>query len=104
MDFEDFEESETELDDFEYNEEIETEWDDSEDDEESETELDRYLNEEVLNKDDEGEFDTLLWWKNNSERVPILSKIAKDVLVIPMSAVVSHSAMIAKYGPFTEDF
>nr|GEX82861.1 zinc finger BED domain-containing protein RICESLEEPER 2-like [Tanacetum cinerariifolium] len=94
----------TELDDFEYNEEMEAEWDDSEEDEEDETDLDRYLNEELVNKNDEGDFDTLLWWKNNSERFPVLSKIAKDVLAFPMSAVVSHSAMIAKYGPFTGDF
>ncbi|KAF2288819.1 hypothetical protein GH714_015195 [Hevea brasiliensis] len=46
----------------------------------SQSELDRYLEEllEKFNKD----FDLLLWWKVNSVRYLILSKIAKDVLAI----------------------
>ncbi|KAL4366344.1 hypothetical protein GQ457_05G017800 [Hibiscus cannabinus] len=42
------------------------------------------------NQDDE--FDILLWWKVNSHRFPALSKMAKDVLAIPLSTVASESA------------
>ncbi|XP_019177888.1 PREDICTED: zinc finger BED domain-containing protein RICESLEEPER 2-like [Ipomoea nil] len=40
---------------------------------------------------DEGSFDILRWWKVNSARFPILSKIARDILVIPISTVASKS-------------
>nr|GEV42870.1 zinc finger BED domain-containing protein RICESLEEPER 2-like [Tanacetum cinerariifolium] len=49
------------------------------------TELDKYLNEESLQNADG--LDLLKWWKNFSGRFPILSKIAKDVLALPITAV-----------------
>nr|GEW41572.1 hypothetical protein [Tanacetum cinerariifolium] len=61
----------------------------------TETQLDRYLNEDTVKYDDD--FDILLWWKNNTETFPVLSKIAKDVLAIPLSAVGSESAFKAKF-------
>jgi hypothetical protein len=53
------------------------------------SEVDRYfLNgcEETTN-----EFDILLWWKVNVPKYPILAKIARDTLVIPISTVLSES-------------
>ena len=32
-------------------------------------------------------FEVLGWWKDNSSRYPMLSKVAKDVLVVPVSTV-----------------
>ncbi|GJS34413.1 zinc finger BED domain-containing protein RICESLEEPER 2-like protein [Tanacetum coccineum] len=49
------------------------------------TELDKYLNEESLQNADG--LDLLKWWKNFSGQFPILSKIAKDVLALPITAV-----------------
>ncbi|XP_017648042.1 zinc finger BED domain-containing protein RICESLEEPER 2-like [Gossypium arboreum] len=54
------------------------------------SELDKYLAE--ANEDFVEDFDILLWWKVNSPRFPILSKMARDVLVIPISTVASESA------------
>ncbi|KAH1048640.1 hypothetical protein J1N35_039424 [Gossypium stocksii] len=58
---------------------------------ESKYELDRYLgkDEEVNNS---SSFALLLWWKINSLRFPILAQIARDILVILISIVVSESA------------
>ncbi|KAK4397206.1 putative AC transposase [Sesamum angolense] len=54
------------------------------------SELDKYLGEdlEVFQK----EFDILNWWKVNSHRFPILSKIARDILAVPVSTIASESA------------
>ena len=58
-------------------------------------ELDLYLMEmvafQVYNSLDT-QFDSLLWWKVNSSKYPILSQIARDVLAIPVSTVASKSA------------
>ncbi|XP_022868078.1 zinc finger BED domain-containing protein RICESLEEPER 1-like, partial [Olea europaea var. sylvestris] len=53
-------------------------------------ELDTFLNEPILSRLDD--FDILTWWKVNSIKYPTLSRIAKDILVIPVSTVVSESA------------
>jgi hypothetical protein len=37
-------------------------------------------------------FDILNWWKVNSSKFPILAKIARDVLVIPITTVALESA------------
>ena len=59
---------------------------------ERKSELDLYLSESNLEETDDGRFDLLRWWKLNSERLPVLSSMARDVLVIPMSTVASESA------------
>nr|XP_016512348.1 PREDICTED: zinc finger BED domain-containing protein RICESLEEPER 2-like [Nicotiana tabacum] len=51
-------------------------------------ELDKYFGEET--EDDTKEFDVLLWWKLNSARFPILAEMARDVLAVPVSSVVSE--------------
>ena len=56
------------------------------------SELDLYLSESNLEETDDGRFDLLRWWKLNSERLPVLSSMARDVLAIPMSTVASESA------------
>ena len=58
------------------------------------TDLDIYLEEDVfiLEKDGNGvdinpEFEALAWWKANNLKYRILSKMALDILVVPMSNV-----------------
>lgn len=53
------------------------------------SELDRYLSDRV--EVSEG-FDILKWWKANSKNFPRLSKMANEVLAIPVSTVSSESA------------
>ncbi|KAJ9561458.1 hypothetical protein OSB04_006618 [Centaurea solstitialis] len=54
------------------------------------TELDDYLAEKLLPNEDG--FDILMWWKCNGAKFPILQKIARDILAIPISSVASESA------------
>jgi hypothetical protein len=60
------------------------------DDIQSKSELDMYLEEKVLPRS--ATFDILGWWKTNGIKYPTLQKIAKDILAIPISIVVSESA------------
>ncbi|XP_031120883.1 zinc finger BED domain-containing protein RICESLEEPER 2-like [Ipomoea triloba] len=53
------------------------------------TELEVYLSEAIIEED--GEFDLLKWWKVNAGRFPVLSKMARDILVVPISTVASES-------------
>ncbi|XP_071910164.1 zinc finger BED domain-containing protein DAYSLEEPER-like [Coffea arabica] len=56
----------------------------------SKTELDKYLGEDC--EDEEDDFNILTWWKVNSPRFPVLSKLARDVLAVPVSTVASEAA------------
>ncbi|KAG8657803.1 hypothetical protein MANES_03G090444v8 [Manihot esculenta] len=56
------------------------------------SDLDCYLNESIQVVDENDEFDILLWWKLNSNRFPILSHMARDILSVPISTVASESA------------
>ncbi|GFZ07045.1 hypothetical protein Acr_18g0012150 [Actinidia rufa] len=56
-----------------------------------ESELDKYLV-APCERSKNATFDILVWWKNNSNKYPILSQIARDVLAIPVSTVASESA------------
>jgi hypothetical protein len=62
----------------------------SKSDNESKSEFNRYLMEDV--EKTSANFDILNWWKVNSTKFPILAKIARDVLVIPITTVTSESA------------
>lgn len=53
------------------------------------SELDQYLEEPVLPRVQE--FDVLGWWKLNMSKYPTLSKMASDVLSIPVSTVAPDS-------------
>jgi len=67
----------------------------------SRTELEKYLAEEC--EDDIKNFDILAWWKGQSSRFPILSRLARDVLAIPISTVASESAF-STCGRIMDDF
>ena len=54
-------------------------------------EVDKYLAENCDGKRDVN-LEVLGWWKDNSSRYPMLSKVPKDVLAIPVSTVASKSA------------
>ncbi|KAL3361312.1 hypothetical protein AABB24_014291 [Solanum stoloniferum] len=56
----------------------------------SKSELERYLGEDI--EPDSDEFDILMWWKVNEPRFPILAKMVRDVLAIPISSVASECA------------
>lgn len=58
--------------------------------EQNKSELEKYLDED--DEKDTLEFDILVWWKNNTNRYPILSSLARDVLAVPLSIVASESA------------
>ncbi|KAG6606814.1 Zinc finger BED domain-containing protein DAYSLEEPER, partial [Cucurbita argyrosperma subsp. sororia] len=53
--------------------------------EQTKSELDRYLEEELFPKSQE--FDVLSWWRLNRYRYPTLSKMAYDILSMPVSTV-----------------
>lgn len=52
------------------------------------TELDTYLYEDIV---EDEQVDVLMWWKVNSSRLPILAKMARDILVVPIATVASVS-------------
>ncbi|KAK3199762.1 hypothetical protein Dsin_023177 [Dipteronia sinensis] len=54
------------------------------------SELERYLGEQVENNTPN--FDILSWWKVNKGKHPMLAKVAKDILAIPVSIVASEFA------------
>jgi hypothetical protein len=61
----------------------------------SQSELEKYLNEAkepFIDGEDPSQFNILEFWKVNSGRFPILSRMARDILAIPISTVASESA------------
>ncbi|XP_055830959.1 zinc finger BED domain-containing protein RICESLEEPER 2-like [Solanum dulcamara] len=60
-----------------------------EDNTENKSELEKYL---VDDLEKTKELDILAWWKVSSARYPIISRMARDVLSIPISTVASESA------------
>ena len=64
-------------------------------------ELDKYLAEDC--EDQEMKIDILAWWKTNACRFPILARLARDVLAIPISTVASESAFSTS-GRILDDF
>ncbi|PWA76961.1 zinc finger BED domain-containing protein RICESLEEPER 2 [Artemisia annua] len=60
-----------------------------------EDELAKYLKEPRLELEHDEDFDTINWWKLNSLRFPIVSKMVKDILCIQVLTVASESAFSA---------
>ncbi|KAK3218934.1 hypothetical protein Dsin_012904 [Dipteronia sinensis] len=58
----------------------------------SSTELNRFLEAQFDADKNTENFDLLLWWKTYSYRYPVLSHLARDILVIPVSTVSSEHA------------
>ncbi|XP_074305722.1 zinc finger BED domain-containing protein RICESLEEPER 2-like [Silene latifolia] len=56
------------------------------------TEFDRYLDEQ---KGEDEPSNILDWWKLNEPRFPVLARMARDVLAMPISTVASESAFSA---------
>ncbi|KAG8651822.1 hypothetical protein MANES_06G026760v8 [Manihot esculenta] len=56
----------------------------------SKIELEVYLSEAI--QEEKEDFDVMKWWKINSKRFPILGKMARNILAIPVSTVASESA------------
>ncbi|CAO2817659.1 unnamed protein product [Amaranthus hypochondriacus] len=54
------------------------------------SEVEKYL-ESPLHMHSDSKFDILLYWKDQQATYPIMSKIAKDILVIPITTVASES-------------
>ena len=52
-------------------------------------EVDKHLMEAPKNPKNVG-FELCAWWKENSPRYPVLSKVVKDVFAIPVSMVASE--------------
>ncbi|XP_051152525.1 zinc finger BED domain-containing protein RICESLEEPER 1-like [Andrographis paniculata] len=62
----------------------------------SKSELDAYLEDSVYIPDGNmSSFCALEWWRNNSMKYKVLSKMAADVLAIPISTVASESTFSA---------
>ncbi|KAL0455258.1 UNVERIFIED_CONTAM: Zinc finger BED domain-containing protein RICESLEEPER 1 [Sesamum latifolium] len=54
------------------------------------SELESYLEEARFQR--AKTFNILDWWKTNSPRLPVLTKIARDILAVPATTVASESA------------
>jgi hypothetical protein len=59
------------------------------------SDLDIYLEESVFIPDEGSDFNALEWWKANTLKYRILSKVAKDILSIPITTVTSESTFSA---------
>ena len=69
--------------------------------------IDKYLAENCESKKGNVKFEILGWWKANSNRYQVLSKLARDVLAIPASTVASESAFSTEghiLDPFWSSF
>ena len=65
------------------------------------SELEKFFSED--NEEDKKGFDILKWWKDNENRFPVLSRMARDLLAVPISTVASESAF-SSGGRILDDF
>lgn len=56
------------------------------------SDIDTYSNEPLLSWKEGDHFDILSWWKAHAARYPILARLARDVLAIPVTTVASEFA------------
>ncbi|GAA0152163.1 hypothetical protein LIER_10712 [Lithospermum erythrorhizon] len=59
------------------------------------SDLDYYIDESIFQVPPNIKFDVLQWWMVNEPKYLILSKLAKDVLSIPVTTVASESTFSA---------
>ncbi|KAJ4816564.1 Zinc finger BED domain-containing protein DAYSLEEPER [Rhynchospora pubera] len=55
------------------------------------SELEEYLSDALDGTSLDAEFDILAWWKLKSPKYPILAKLTRDILAVPISTVASES-------------
>ncbi|KAJ1266519.1 hypothetical protein BS78_08G157500 [Paspalum vaginatum] len=55
------------------------------------SEVDTYQDDPLVQSKEGEEFDVLRWWKRNQDKYPMLAKMARDFLAIPLSTVASES-------------
>jgi hypothetical protein len=55
------------------------------------SEVHTYLDDSLVPSREGEEFDVLRWWKRNQDQYPVLAKMARDFLAIPLSTVASES-------------
>ena len=54
--------------------------------------IDAYLNSPRMPRNNDTHFDILKYWQSQSTSFPVLSRIAKDVLAVPITSVASESS------------
>ncbi|CAN1768465.1 Zinc finger BED domain-containing protein RICESLEEPER 2 [Linum perenne] len=59
------------------------------------SELDKYLESDIFEVPKGSEFDVIGWWKEHSLQYKILSRMAIDILAIPITSVASEAAFSA---------
>jgi hAT family C-terminal dimerisation region len=67
------------------------------------SDLEVYLEEPIYVVEDENSFDILKWWSQSCSKYLFLSKLARDVLCIPITTVASESAFSAG-GRLLDDY
>ncbi|KAJ3685855.1 hypothetical protein LUZ61_015019 [Rhynchospora tenuis] len=55
------------------------------------TEMEQYLCDALDDTRLDAQFDCLMWWKVKSTKYPIMARLARDILAIPISTVASES-------------
>lgn len=64
------------------------------------SEADQYLEEPVFPRNEN--FNILTWWKISSPKLPVLAKMARDVLAVPATTIASESAFSVGGGVIDE--
>ena len=55
------------------------------------SDLEQYLEDPLDTTDPDAPFDILAWWKVNSPKYPLLAKLTRDILAVPVSTVASEA-------------
>jgi hAT family C-terminal dimerisation region len=55
------------------------------------SELDQYLDDPLDETSLDDDFDILAWWKLKSQTYPVMAKLTRDILAVPISTVASES-------------
>jgi hAT family C-terminal dimerisation region len=55
------------------------------------SELDQYLDDPLDETSLDDDFDILTWWKLKSQIYPVMAKLTRDILAVPISTMASES-------------